>query len=161
MRWPFKNWKIKYHQMFIKFKQSRFTLEVEECVARCVNLFNSFWNKGEWPQQRKEAVVTVIFVIKLCICYWRLSVLSATYIMESSILRRMLTPHVDKLFGIINIEFAVTVWLWSHNLHSSNTREEIGIQLCITYVLIDLKKTIIQLGDIWCIISFQYTHETS
>jgi hypothetical protein len=50
--------------MFIKFKHGRFTLEVEECVARCVNVFNSVWNKEEWPPWRKETVITVIFVIK-------------------------------------------------------------------------------------------------
>jgi hypothetical protein len=74
-------------------------------------LIISIWNKEELPEKWKESVIVPIYKKgdkTDCSNYWGISLLPTTYKILSNILVWRLTPHAEKLLGIIGVDFDVT-----------------------------------------------------
>jgi len=75
---------------------------------------NPIWNKEELPQQWKESITIPVYREgdKIgCSNYRGILLLVTTYKIVSNILVPNLTPYVDKLLGIVNCDFEVSVEL--------------------------------------------------
>jgi hypothetical protein len=65
-------------------------------------LINCIWNKEEFPEQWKESIILPIYKKgdkTDCSNYRRISLLSTSYKILSSILLSRLTPYVDEIIG--------------------------------------------------------------
>jgi hypothetical protein len=102
----------------------------ETLYSEIHKLICSIWNKKELPQQWKECIILQIHKKgdKTDYNNYRgISLLSTAYKILSNILLARLTPYVNELLEIISVGSVVTNLLRPGFLHSTDTREKMGV----------------------------------